>query len=98
MRPPRRLANRSRNSDASSPWLALAAAAAVILLLVSVLLSVMTHNYKRRLASDDTELADLRRKAALIGSSNLDMLKLASNETKGRGRIFWDHRQEPLAR
>jgi anti-sigma-K factor RskA len=82
---------RRSGAGGSSPWLALAAAAAVILLLVSVVLSVMTQNYKQRLAVNESELVELRQIRKLLGSSNLDMLKLASTETRARGRIFWDH-------
>jgi anti-sigma-K factor RskA len=36
------------------------------------------------------ENVQLRNVAALLGSSNLDMVKLASDQTSARGRIFWD--------
>ena len=86
-------------------WRPYATAAAVLVVLGGVALKLVSDHYQRQLAvangeknllqgrldDDQQQLVELRRMKQMIGTSNLDLVKLASQETKAHGRILWDH-------
>jgi len=97
--PGRAVSSPSQSRSSVFPW-AVAAAAVLALTVGGIYLNrtatrardaiASRQQVERELLTIRDENTQLRNVAALLNSSQLDLVKLASQESPARGRIFWD--------